>query len=473
MLEGVTTLTITQEATYASNIALAVSTENSVTAPGADAEFVTAVETALTTLGFTASSGSTTKIVNPLDPSKVVIAVGVADDHATDSLREMAGAAVRASAGLPDLTIAFDHDSAEQLSAIKEGVLLGAYVFDRYKEIKDRAAEDVTIVSSAANSDRAEILATAVNEVRDLVNTTPNFLNPVSFAQIALDQAQAAGVEVKVYDEKALEAEKLNGILQVGKGSASAPRLVRVEWNPADASGFTALVGKGITFDTGGYSLKPSTAITEMKTDMAGAATVLHTVIAAAKLGIKRRVVGWLCLAENMISGTAGRPDDVITYRNGISVEINNTDAEGRLVMADGLIMGAEENPDEIIDIATLTGAQMVALGQRTTGIMGDDEVRDGLVAAAQSAGEAAWPMPLPKELRKSLDSDVADMTNTGSRYGGMLAAGIFLKEFVGDTPWAHIDIAGPSFNRESAYGYMPKGATGVMLRTLIAHLER
>lgn len=210
-----------------------------------------------------------------------------------------------------------------------------------------------------------------------------------------------------------------------------------------------------------------------MKTDMTGAATIMQAIIVAAKLGFKRRVVAWMCLAENLVSGTAGRPDDVFTYRNGISVEVNNTDAEGRLVMADGLIMGVEEQPDEIIDIATLTGAQMVALGNRVTGIMGTDAVRDGLVAASTAVGESAWAMPLPADLRSSLDSDIADMKNSGSRHGGMLVAGLFLKEFVGETPWAHIDIAGPSFNREAAYGYTPKGGTGVMLRTLVNYLDR
>lgn len=471
-----TTLHIASETELSTNIALVVSKDEDalkVVSPIDDTEFTQSIETALITLNFKPSPSGATKIVNPKDPSKVVIAVGKADEHETESLREMAGAAVRASAGLDELTIAFPHESDAELAAIKEGALLGSYVFSEYKEIKERPAGQITIVSSVENSDRGEILAEAVNRVRDLVNTTPNYLNPVTFADIAREEAEAAGLEVKVYEEDELEAEKLNGLLQVGKGSATAPRLVRIEWNPEGAEGFTALVGKGITFDTGGYSLKPATAITEMKTDMAGAATVLETLIAAAKLKVNRRVVGWMCLAENMISGTAGRPDDVIVYRNGKSVEINNTDAEGRLVMADGLIMGSEENPDEIIDIATLTGAQMVALGQRTTGIMGDEAVRDAVVEASKVAGEPSWPMPLPAELRKSLDSDVADMTNTGSRFGGMLAAGLFLKEFVGETPWAHIDIAGPSFNREAPYGYMPKGATGVMLRTLIAHLER
>ncbi|USR80097.1 leucyl aminopeptidase [Arcanobacterium pinnipediorum] len=438
--------------------------------------FAQRITQALTTLDFSAKPLSTLAIVNPADETKIVIAVGLCTEHETESLRHMAGAALRASAGREAITICLPHTSAAQAGAIVEGAHLGGYVFDAYKKPAKARVTRVEVVSDFGSSqvlDRALILSEAVNAVRDLENTTPNYLNPVTFAQEAEKVAREAGLSVTVFDEQALEAEKLNGLLQVGRGSASAPRLVRVEYNPSDAHGFTALVGKGITFDTGGYSLKPSTAITEMKTDMTGAATVLYAAIAAAKLGVKRKVVAWLCLAENMVSGSAGRPDDVIVYRNGLSVEINNTDAEGRLVMADGLIMSCEENPDEIIDIATLTGAQMVALGNRTTGIMGSDDVRSSVVAAADRAGEPAWAMPLPQELRSSLDSDCADMKNSGSRFGGMLVAGLFLKEFVGDTPWAHIDIAGPSFNRESEWGYQPKGATGVMLRTLVEHINR
>ncbi|WP_216431794.1 leucyl aminopeptidase [Arcanobacterium phocae] len=460
------------------NLALAVAKKDDslvIVSPVPD-DFAANVVQSLTTLGFDAKALSTTTIVNPANPSKVVLAVGLCEEHATESLRHMAGAATRAAAGYGSLTISFPHGTAQQAGAIVEGAALGAYVFDAYKKPAKEPVESIVVVSDHTDEtirDHALVLAEAVNAVRDLENTTPNFLNPVTFADHAVKVAQAAGLNVRVYADEELETEKLAGLLQVGRGSASAPRLVRVEYKPENAEGFTALVGKGITFDTGGYSLKPSSVITDMKTDMTGAATVLHAAIAAANLGIKRHVVAWLCLAENMVSGTAGRPDDVIVYRNGLSVEINNTDAEGRLVMADGLIMGCEENPDEIIDIATLTGAQIVALGNRTTGIMGTETVRDAIVAAANEAGEPAWPMPLPAELRSSLDSDCADMKNSGSRPGGMLVAGLFLKEFVGDTPWAHIDIAGPSFNHEAAWGYQPKGATGVMLRTLVEHLAR
>jgi leucyl aminopeptidase len=254
--------------------------------------------------------------------------------------------------------------------------------------------------------------------------------------------------------------------------------LVRLTWQPEGATRSIALVGKGITFDSGGLSLKPPTSMEWMKTDMAGAAAVLATVLAAARLEIPVRVTGWLPLAENMPGGAAQRPGDVLTQYGGKRVEVLNTDAEGRLVLADALVRAAEEEPDAMVDVATLTGAQIVALGMRTTGVMAnDDSWRASVVAACDSAGEEAWPMPLPKELRKGLDSPIADLANVpagGGRDGGMLTAGHYLAAFVPDgLPWAHLDIAGPSWNPREAYGYTPKGATGVTVRSLVALLEQ
>jgi leucyl aminopeptidase len=287
-------------------------------------------------------------------------------------------------------------------------------------------------------------------------------------------------------------------------GSSRPPRLVRLEYAPAGASAHLALVGKGITFDSGGLSIKPAGAMETMKSDMAGAAAVLHTLAAAARLALPLRITGWLALAENMPSGTAQRPSDVLTTRNGRTVEVLNTDAEGRLVLADALAVASEANPDLIIDVATLTGAQTMALGNRTSAIMAnDDDLRARVHRLAEQAGEAFWPMPLPPELRASLDSPVADIANMGERYGGMLVAGLFLQDFVGirgagrgtsparplparapedagagrapkgqQIPWAHLDIAGPSFNGGSAYGYTPVGGTGVAVRTLLSVVE-
>ncbi|MFC5369992.1 leucyl aminopeptidase [Arcanobacterium bovis] len=450
----------------------AVKLASSITAP----EFVAECESALKTLRASDKTAAVTTLTAPSYQDLLVFAVGLGTEPDLDELRQIAGVGIRAAAGLEEVTVALPHSTNAELEAISEGALLGAYDFTRYRSDADKPVSTINIHSTLSDVEsiieRSSIIAQNVNSVRDLVNTPANDLNTESFAQYALTEAQAAGCSVHVYDLAQLHKEKLAGLIAVGQGSANEPKLVRIEWNPSEANGFTALVGKGIMFDTGGYSLKPSSAITEMKTDMGGAATILHAVITAARLKLPTKVVGWMCLAENMISGKATRPDDVIVYRNGVSVEINNTDAEGRLVLADGLIMATDEEPDAVIDVATLTGAQMVALGERYTGIMGTDETREEVLSAAQNAGELAWGMPLPEHLKSSLKSDIADMKNTGSRYGGMLTAGLFLQRFVGDIPWAHIDIAGPSFNREGAYGYTPKGATGTMMRTLVHYLE-
>ncbi len=279
-------------------------------------------------------------------------------------------------------------------------------------------------------------------------------------------------MKITVLDEKALAAGGYGGLIAVGQGSARGPRLVKVAYSPSRPTAKIALVGKGITFDSGGISIKPAAGMEAMKSDMSGAAAVLHTVIAAARLELPVAVTGWLCLAENMPSGSAQRPSDVITIRGGKTVEVLNTDAEGRLVLADGLVAAVEEKPDAVLDIATLTGAQVVALGQRVSAVMGTEELRADVVSAADASGEQFWPMPLPEDLRPGLNSKVADLQNISDRWGGMLTAGLFLREFVGSTPWAHLDIAGPSFNEKAAHGYTPVGGTGVGVRTMLTVLE-
>src|SRR6185437_10366792 len=259
--------------------------------------------------------------------------------------------------------------------------------------------------------------------------------------------------------------------LGVGQGSARPPRLAKITYSAGrGARANVHLVGKGITFDSGGLALKPAASMEWMKSDMGGAAAVVATMRAIATLKPDVNVVGWTACAENMPSGTAIRPSDVLTMRGGKTVEVLNPDAEGRLVMADAIVSAGESKPDVIIDIATLTGAQLVALGSRVYAVMGnDDDLREQLVTAAKNAGEQAWPMPLPAELRKSLDSDVADISNIGDRNGGMLVAGVFLQEFVPDgVRWAHLDIAGPAFHEGEPYGYVPKGGTGAAVRCLV-----
>ncbi|MGO4589754.1 leucyl aminopeptidase [Paenarthrobacter sp. 2TAF44] len=420
----------------------------------------------------------------------VLAGVGKLSEDGTipeEALRRAAGSAVRQLAGVPSVTLAFPTASDTDVAAIAEGAAMGAYSYTEHRSSQDGLKDPVAKVliftgvdAKAAQPalDRATVLGRAVNATRTLVNQPPSHLYPESFAESAKELAKGLPVKVTVWDEKRLEKEGFGGILGVGKGSTRQPRLVKVEYAPAKATRKIALVGKGITFDTGGISIKPALGMGDMKSDMAGAAVVLNTVLAIASLGLPIKATAWLCIAENMPSGAAQRPADVLTVYGGKTVEVLNTDAEGRLVMADGLVAASLEKPDAIIDVATLTGAQLIALGLRTAGVMGSDSVTAALKSAADRAGELVWPMPLPEELRPSLDSQVADLANIGERNGGMMTAAVFLREFVGKNgdgqqiPWAHVDIAGPSFNNGSPYGYTPKQGTGCTVRTLVAYAE-
>ncbi|MDN4482178.1 leucyl aminopeptidase [Demequina lignilytica] len=404
-----------------------------------------------------------------------VVVVGIGD-ATTEDLRTAAGEASRAVGKKPAaVVVALPVESDEAAVAVAQGALLGAYAFTDYKSDEDAASDTAWTVAGASDAAiaRAQILVAAAAGIRDLVNTPPLDLFPGSFAEIAQQLGAAAGVEVKVWEAQDLANEGFGGILGVGMGSSRLPRLVRVGYAPEGATQTVALVGKGITFDTGGISLKPSKSMETMKSDMTGAATVLHAVIAAARAELPVAVTAWLCLAENMPSATAQRPSDVIRIYGGKTVEVLNTDAEGRLVMADGLVKACEEDPDVVLDVATLTGAQGAALGTRTSGVMGTEAIRDEVVAAAGEADELMWPMPLPEHLRAGIDSKVADLQNMGDpQGGGMLTAGIFLREFVGDTPWGHLDIARPAYNEGKPWAENVAGATGHSLRTLFRFLE-
>ncbi|MDA8368524.1 MAG: leucyl aminopeptidase [Nocardiopsaceae bacterium] len=416
----------------------------------------------------------------------LVIAVGLGPaphDGAVDAdaLSRAAGVALRNRGQQTRIALALPADSPEQAGAAALGALLGDYAFSRYRTGADVPAptEKLLVLSSAdgaaAAVERARTIGTSVNLARDLVNTAPADLVPADLADAATVVARENGLTVEVLDEQALAEGGYGGLTGVGQGSANPPRLVRLGYRHPDATATIAYVGKGITFDSGGLSLKPTTSMDWMKSDMGGAAAVLAAMRAIAGLKPAVNVVGYLAIAENMPSGTAQRPSDVLTVYGGKTVEVLNTDAEGRLVMADALVRAHEDDPDLIVDVATLTGAQLVALGTRVFGIMAnDDQVRDDVAAAATAAGEAAWPMPLPEELRKGLDSSVADIANvSGERWGGMLSAGVFLKEFIADgMRWAHLDIAGPSFNQGSPFGYTPKGGTGAATRTLVRIAE-
>ncbi len=416
----------------------------------------------------------------------VVIAVGVGRDASDlEALRRAAGVGLRRAAGRRSVALALPVDDPGQLDAVAQGALLGNYAFDSFRAStagdRKEPVRTLTICTSQARSaaakatvSRAEVLATAVGLARDLVNTPPSHLHPADLAEQARTAADGLPLDVEIMDEKALRKKGFGGILGVGQGSAHPPRLTRVAYRPAMATRHLALIGKGITFDSGGISIKPALHMDVMKSDMGGAAAVLAAVVAIARLGLPIAVTAWLPSAENMPSGTAQRPGDILTMYGGQTVEVLNTDAEGRLILADAIVRAGEESPDVMVDVATLTGAQLVALGSRVSGIMSNDEELRALVyGAAGRAGESMWPMPLPADLRPGLDSAVADLANIGDRQGGMLSAGLFLQEFVPTgTPWAHLDIAGPSFNEGDAYGYTPKGGTGASVRTLVQLAE-
>jgi len=445
-------------------------------------------------LGITGAADEVRRLpAGPELKADVLVLVGLGARRAdgtfgAEALRRAAGAALRALTGTASVAVALPVEDDADVAAVAEGALLGAYAYTRYRtgESATSAASlppaSVEVLAANARStavkgavERARVVADAVNATRDLVNAAPNDLFPAAFADVAkqaVKESGAKGLKVTVLDDKALAAGGYGGLVGVGQGSTRGPRLVKVAYSPARPAAKVALVGKGITFDSGGISIKPAKGMEAMKSDMAGAAAVLGTVVAAARLGLPVAVTGWLCLAENMPSGAAQRPSDVVTIRGGKTVEVLNTDAEGRLVMADGLVAAVEEKPDVVLDVATLTGAQMIALGNRVSAVMGADAVRAEVVAAAEAAGEQFWPMPLPEELGATLKSKVADLANIGDRFGGMLVAGLFLQEFVGTTPWAHLDIAGPAFNEGAAHGYTPVGGTGVAVRTLLALVE-
>ena len=436
------------------------------------------------------------------------VLVGLGSEVTETALRATAGTAARLSAGDRRLIIEAqavrpctideaapdDREPAEaaadgRLAALLEGAALGGYVYEgRPRGDEDRSpASEAVVVGSSRASDalmhRATVITEAARLTRELVNTPPSAQSPEELARAAVEAASGLPVEVRVWTETELADDGFGGILGVGSGSTRPPRLVRLDYAPDGATSHVAFVGKGITFDTGGLSLKPPASMVGMKYDMAGAASVLAVVVAAARLQLRVRVTGWMCIAENMPSGSAIRPNDVLTIRGGTRVEVLNTDAEGRLVLADGLRAATEEHPDAVIDIATLTGAEVVALGTRYSAAMGDERLVKQVTDAAERAGELVWPMPLPSELRARLRSEVADLTNAtpGNTAAGMLLAGVFLREFVGKTsdepdaptvPWAHLDIAGSAQNDGAPYGYNPKGATGVLVRTLVGLTE-
>jgi leucyl aminopeptidase len=447
------------------------------------ATFAVGVAEMARTLGAKSSAGKT-RTLPPAGRGPRILVVGVGNGSPTpEDLRKTAGTGIRQAAGLSDgdalsVVVSLGADEPETVRAIAEGALLGSYDYAPVsgRDPKARGIGLITVLSATKPENdvvkSVETIVRAVLATREWVNIPPNLLYPQSFADQAKAMVRDAKVAVDVLDETALVKGGYGGIMAVGGGSSRLPRLVRLSYAPRGASFHLGLVGKGITFDSGGLNLKPGDSMYTMKCDMAGAATVIAATDAIARLGLRIKVTTYASLAENLPSDTAYRPSDVLTMYGGKTVENGNTDAEGRLVMADAIARASEDEPDLLIDVATLTGAAVVALGDRTAALMAtDDETADRILDAAESAGEDLWQLPIPREIRPRLESSVADLRSTAKeKVAGALVAAAFLRDFVGpDIAWAHLDIAGPAYNDRGAYGHVSAGGTGYGVRTLVA----
>lgn len=422
-------------------------------------------------------------------PAKRIVVVGLGPkaSFALDDLRQAAAAVIRRAAQshaahlvLPAIAVP-PHPVMAIVQARVEGVLLGAYRFARYRRDDSGQVLRVTLLTTDAGQQRAveeglsrgQLFAEATAFARDLVNEPPNHMTPGRLAEVASDVAKKHGLRCSILDVDAMQALGMGAILAIGAGSAHPPRLLVLEYAPSRAKRTVALVGKGVTYDSGGINLKKED-LEWMKADMAGGAAVIATLRALSELRPPVRVIGVVPAVENLPGGGAAKPGDIVRAMNGKTIEITNTDAEGRVILADALCYAAQEDADEIIDLATLTASAMVALGYLAAAIMGNDQrLVDRLLAAAGQAGERMWQLPLYEEFLEHMRSQVADLRNSGTRYGGAQKGAIFLREFVSQKPWAHIDIAPTAFleHDEGTGPYLPKGATGYGVRTLLNYL--
>ena len=423
-------------------------------------------------------------------PARRVALIGLgapAGDANPRALRIAAGSAVRLaeSVGAVRAALTWSSGTADAaLAAAAEGAWLGSYRFDRYlTDDRNRAPSlaSLTLCAPSAVSpevatpelERARITARAVARARDLVNEPAGVLTPTRLAALASEWAEQAGLTVEILDRAACAALGMGLYLAVSQGSHEEPRFIHLAWKPPGARRRVVLVGKGVTFDSGGLSLKTNEGMLDMKTDMAGAAAVLAATVAAGEEKLPIEVHALAACTENMPSGNSYKLGDVLRSLNGKTVEINNTDAEGRLTLADAMTFGLRLRPDAMLDFATLTGACMVALGPHIAGLMSnDDALAAALLSAAEQSGEEMWRLPLPPRLGEQLKSEIADLKNTGERWGGALTAGLFLKEFAGDVPWAHVDIAGPS-SANKEHGHVAKGGTGFAVASILNYLRR
>ena len=410
----------------------------------------------------------------------VVAGLGKKDEVGRTEVMRAAGSVARKLTDRTTIASALHEElDAEQVVAgATEGYLLGSYKFTTYKsDPRPSKIERITMLGDPKVEliDHGVITAEATMLARDLVNEPGDVIYPETLAERAREVAGGAGLGIEVLDEAELAKRGFGGLIGVGKGSERPPRLIVLHYRPdANTTQRLALVGKGITFDSGGLSIKPSGSMETMKTDMSGAAAVIGAMSALGRLNPPVEVIGVVAAAENMVSGNSIKPGDVIKHYGGRTSEVLNTDAEGRLVLADALGYACEQKVDAVVNVATLTGAIMVALGPKAAGLFSTDDVlRAELEAATGRSGERVWPMPLYDDYRSDMDSEIADIKNVGgSRWGGAIKAALFLREFVqSGVPWAHIDIAGPARN-ESGYDEVPKGGSGIGTRTLIAWIE-
>ncbi|MFO0694813.1 MAG: leucyl aminopeptidase [Polyangiales bacterium] len=432
---------------------------------------------------FTGADGQVLKIpgAGKLAAGQVVLVGLGAGKEKTEDARTTALRAVQTAKAHKRVALLLAESSADAVRLATEGALGGSYRYVAYKtgdrKPKHRVETVELLVKEKSTAlkhalARGEHLAASVNFARDLVNAPPNDMHPVALAEAAQREAKRLGLECHVWNQKRIEKAKMELFLAVNRGSAIEPRLVHVAYKPARAKKRVVFVGKGLTFDSGGLCLKPAASMITMKCDMAGAATTLGIVFAAARLGIPVEVHAVVGATENMTGSEAYRPGDVFTSLEGKTVEIINTDAEGRLVLADVLSWAKTLEPDYLVDHATLTGACMVALGPYRAGFFAnDDELAKRYLAAAEHEGEGLWRLPLDEELRAQLDSDIADLKHTGGPHGGAITAALFLREFIGKTKWAHLDIAGPAF-LDRSFGKNPKGGTGFGISTGVRFLE-
>lgn len=466
-----------------------------VACPGAEdvaSEYGRKFKPMLSAMGFGGDSGEVLRVPTGgtiKAGQLLVVGLGDRDGLTLERVRRAAGVAARNVGNAASVTLALPAHDADHVRAVADGFLLGTYSFKQYKSRSDDSAvADVAVLSDAARRqdviaalESARTVADLVHHARDWVNTPPNDLTPELFAEKvqALGKKRSgrskAKVEIEVMGPEELADLGCGGILGVGLGSANPPRLVKLTWAPEGARRKVAFVGKGVTYDSGGLTIKPGSTMATMKYDMGGSAAVIAATFAVAALDLPVAVTTYAPMVENMVSGSAMRPGDVLTMFNGKTVEVTNTDAEGRLILADALAMAAEEEPDAIIDVATLTGPCIVALGEKVAGIFGDDETTAAISTAAEASGEMLWRLPIPDETREAVrtESKIADvLQHNWVRWGSALFAAAFLQEFVDDRPWAHLDIAGPAWNTGGPWGHVPAGATGYGISTLVEYIK-